>query len=319
MSDTPCPSRAELLAYQVGELSEDPAKGVTSHVSSCPSCQVTLRALAASEDTLLAHLRAPVAEDPYVAEPECQRFLARAMEMVVGTVAVDAPAPAAPEPLGRLGEYELLAKLGEGGMGAVYQARHTRLKRLVALKVLPKAKTSDPNAVARFELTSAGQTMGTADYMAPEQASDSHAVDIRADIYSLGCTLYKLLTGHAPFSDRQHETPLKKLMAHIQEPVPPIRQRRPDVPEALAEVLDRMLGKSPADRYATPAEVADALASPLPSAGEGLGVRAVDAADLARLAAEAAAIADGIAPTQPAKIATDPHLSSAMTGTQAGN
>ena len=64
------------------------------------------------------------------------------------------------------------------------------------------------------ELTGTSQMMGTADYCAPEQAGDSHTVDIRADIYSLGCTLYKLLTGHAPFSGEQFDTTMKKLMAH---------------------------------------------------------------------------------------------------------
>ena len=63
--------------------------------------------------------------------------------------------------------------------------------------------------------------MGTADYMAPEQASDAHSVDIRADIYSLGCTLYKLLTGSAPFSGPQYKTPAEKLVGHLKETPPP--------------------------------------------------------------------------------------------------
>jgi serine/threonine protein kinase len=109
------------------------------------------------------------------------------------------------------------------------------------------------------ELTGSGQTMGTLDYMAPEQASDTHTVDIRADIYSLGCTLYQLLTGHPPFHGPRLDTPIKKMMAHAQSPVPSIRAARLDVPEALAKVLDRMLAKSAADRFATPAEVTSAL------------------------------------------------------------
>jgi uncharacterized protein (TIGR03067 family) len=110
------------------------------------------------------------------------------------------------------------------------------------------------------EMTGTGQAMGTADYMAPEQASDSRTVDIRADIYSLGCTFYKLLTGRAPFSGPEYRTTLDKMNAHAQQPVPPVRQIVPDVPEPLAAVLDRMLAKDPSARFATPAEVAEAVA-----------------------------------------------------------
>ena len=109
-------------------------------------------------------------------------------------------------------------------------------------------------------MTGTGQAMGTADYMAPEQTSDSRTVDIRADIYSLGCTLYKLLTGRAPFSGPEYRTTLDKMNAHVQQPAPPVRQIVPEVPEGLAAVLDRMLAKDPAARFATPAEVAAAVA-----------------------------------------------------------
>ena len=101
--------------------------------------------------------------------------------------------------------------------------------------------------------------MGTADYMAPEQATDSRTVDIRADIYSLGCTLYKLLSGRAPFSGREYRSTLDKLNAHVHQPVPPIRSFAPDVPEELAVILERMLAKDPGNRFATPAELAAAL------------------------------------------------------------
>ncbi len=109
-------------------------------------------------------------------------------------------------------------------------------------------------------MTGTGQAMGTADYMAPEQASDSRTVDIRADIYSLGCTFYKLLTGRAPFSGAEYRTTLDKLNAHVQQPAPPIRQIVPEVPEQLAAVLNRMLAKDPSERFATPAEVGEAIA-----------------------------------------------------------
>lgn len=115
------------------------------------------------------------------------------------------------------------------------------------------------NPTDQDELTSSGQIMGTLDYMAPEQASDTHSVDIRADLYSLGCTLYHLLAGSPPFSGSQYSTILKKMMAHAQTPVPPLSNVRSDVPPKLLTILDRLLAKEPSERYATPAEVAAAL------------------------------------------------------------
>jgi len=110
------------------------------------------------------------------------------------------------------------------------------------------------------EVTGTGQAMGTADYIAPEQAADSREVDIRADVYSLGCTLYKMLCGRAPFGGPQYAGPLEKMMAHVREPVPPLGQLNPGVPEGLVAVVERMLAKDPEARYGTPAEVAEALA-----------------------------------------------------------
>ena len=101
------------------------------------------------------------------------------------------------------------------------------------------------------------QTLGTFDYIAPEQCEDSHSVDIRADIYSLGCTLYELLTGQAPFA--AFGSVVMKIRAHALEPITPIQQRRPDVPVQLAPVIQRMLAKDRKDRFGTPADVAAAL------------------------------------------------------------
>src|SRR5690606_16388233 len=102
------------------------------------------------------------------------------------------------------------------------------------------------------------QLVGTYDYMAPEQARDAHAVDIRADTYSLGCTLYRLLAGRAPFESSEYDTPAKKLAAHAGI-LPPRLQDLAETPEGLASIVDRMLAKDPADRFATPAEIAAAL------------------------------------------------------------
>jgi serine/threonine protein kinase/formylglycine-generating enzyme required for sulfatase activity len=105
-------------------------------------------------------------------------------------------------------------------------------------------------------LTAQGAYMGTPEFMSPEQATDARQADIRADIYSLGCTLFCLLTGRPPF---QEDTLVKLALAHINQPPPPLGELRPDVPAKLAAVVAKMLAKNPAERYPTPAEVARAL------------------------------------------------------------
>jgi serine/threonine protein kinase len=101
------------------------------------------------------------------------------------------------------------------------------------------------------------QTLGTFDYIAPEQCEDSHSVDIRADIYSLGCTFYELLSGRAPFA--AFGSVVMKIRAHTLEPITPIQQWRADVPTELAAVLERMVAKERSNRFGTPAEVNTAL------------------------------------------------------------
>jgi serine/threonine protein kinase len=107
--------------------------------------------------------------------------------------------------------------------------------------------------------------LGTADYVAPEQAVDSHEVDIRADIYSLGATFYFCLAGRPPFPGGRAA---QKLIWHQVRHPTPVRQVRPEVPDGMAAVLARMMEKHPDARYQTPAEVAAALApwtaEPLP-------------------------------------------------------
>jgi serine/threonine protein kinase len=99
--------------------------------------------------------------------------------------------------------------------------------------------------------------LGTLDYQAPEQAIDSHEVDIRADIYSLGGTLYYLLTGQPVFPEG---TVAEKLSWHQRRQPRPIAEYRPDVPAGLSAVVDRMMAKSPSDRYREPVDVVAALA-----------------------------------------------------------
>jgi serine/threonine protein kinase len=98
--------------------------------------------------------------------------------------------------------------------------------------------------------------LGTADYLAPEQATDSHGVDIRADIYSLGATFYYCLTGRTPF---QEGTVAQKLIWHQTRLPKPIRSFRPEVPEGVVAVIDRSMSKDAAARYQSPLEMAEAL------------------------------------------------------------
>jgi serine/threonine protein kinase len=105
-------------------------------------------------------------------------------------------------------------------------------------------------------LTGSSDPLGTADYLAPEQATDSHAADIRADVYGLGATLYFLLTGQPLFPDG---TPAQKVLWHQTRRPRPVGELRPDTPAGLAAVLEKMLSKDPADRYQMPSEVAEAL------------------------------------------------------------
>ena len=107
-----------------------------------------------------------------------------------------------------------------------------------------------------FRVTHAGSTVGTVDYLAPEQARDSAAADIRSDIYSLGCTLYHMLTGSPPFSEGGLG---ERILKHLQEEPPDIRQINPQVSAEMWELLRRMLAKKPEDRFQTPAELLKAL------------------------------------------------------------
>jgi serine/threonine protein kinase len=112
---------------------------------------------------------------------------------------------------------------------------------------------------AQGGMTEMGQTLGTPEYMAPEQWEDAAGVDVRADLYSLGCTLYFLLTGQPPFPSKQYPSYQRLWQAHAHAPVPPLRQRRPETPEALEALVGRLLAKAPVDRFATPNEVCQAL------------------------------------------------------------
>jgi serine/threonine protein kinase len=131
------------------------------------------------------------------------------------------------------------------------------LKQQVKLTDLGLAKFFGSVDESATDLTRSGAVLGTIDFMAPEQAEDSKRADSRSDIYSLGCTLYKCLTGRAPFADGTH---VQRILAHRQQEPEPITLWNPDVPVDFAQLIVRkMMAKSRADRFQTPAEVAAAL------------------------------------------------------------
>ncbi len=109
------------------------------------------------------------------------------------------------------------------------------------------------NLTRRFD---SQNILGTADFIAPEQAMNSSDVDIRADIYSLGCTFYFVLLGRFPYDDG---SPNDKLRWHQSIDFDPVGRVRPEVPTGLVDVLNKMVRKTPDERYSTPAEVAEAL------------------------------------------------------------
>ncbi|HUQ71100.1 MAG TPA: protein kinase, partial [Planctomycetaceae bacterium] len=151
-----------------------------------------------------------------------------------------------------------------------------------------EAEASDVKTDSARHLTTFGSVMGTPDYIAPEQARDAHAADIRADIYSLGCTLYYLLTGKPPFDGK---TAIDKLKAHVEQAPTSLDQLRPDVPRELSVVVARMMAKNPAKRFQTPADVVAALAqfTQVTSAPRRMG-RIVAAASLFAVALLAAVV-----------------------------
>ncbi len=432
MSFQNCPQHDLLANYVNGDMLEETANAILTHLSSCGNCQRQVDRLAHQGDSIIRHLRQPAVSAVVVDSPTVNRLLANAAQIVspsarrtvapLVATASKSPSGAVPfevfiqelknsglmsqdeiyqamlqvstrnvqefaiELVNRrkltlyqagliargksrglvLGNYVVLEKVGQGGMGMVFKARHSRMERIVALKILPSSAMKSEQNVQRFyrevktagrlnhenivvahdagevegvhflvmeyvdgsdlsrivkttgalpveqavdcmlqaakglasahdmgiihrdikpqnllrdnhgivkvldmglarldheievnsgadletmaheDLTKTGAVMGTVDYMAPEQADNSKGSDARSDIYSLGCTLFFVLTGRAMYGG---ETILEKLIAHRVNAIPSIQQFRSDVPNSLATVFQRMVAKRPEDRY----------------------------------------------------------------------
>ena len=193
-----------------------------------------------------------------------------AMEYVAGTDLEKQVRRHGPLPLGAACAYIRQAALGlqhahERGMvhrdikpSNLLLDLQTGSVRILDMGLARLSADRDEDRGPRSTLTREGVVMGTLDYLAPEQAEDSHGVDIRADLYSLGCTLYFLLTRQAPFAEARN---LDKLYLHRFVAPRPVETIRPEVPPGLSVLLRKLLAKRPEERYQTPAELADALAS----------------------------------------------------------
>ncbi len=372
MTVTACPSVEQLRALSLGQLPDDQSDDLFAHIHNCNACTAELDSVNDQDDSLIADLRSPDHLLPLDTEPGCPVAVAKALDAL-------SLLPASPErsaiELARfpkiIGEYELVRPLGQGGMGSVFLAQHTKLGRQVALKFLVSHRLANARMRERFEaemravgqlshpnivnahdarevdgtavlvtefidgldlgqliqrtgplaladaceltrqvaialqytgqlgfvhrdvkpsnimlsrtgevklldlglarlqfgegeqadITGTGQALGTADYIAPEQVTDSRSVDIRADIYSLGCTLFRLLTGQAPFADNEHITAFAKMTAHVSKQPPSLTDFLPDAPAGLVKLLGSMLAKSPEDRPQEPQVVVERLSA----------------------------------------------------------
>lgn len=125
--------------------------------------------------------------------------------------------------------------------------------KLIDLGLARLEKVTDDSA---GDLTASGTTLGTFDYISPEQARDPRTADVRSDIYSLGCTFFYMLAGAPPFPEG---TVLQKLLQHQGEPPPDIHQFRPELPVDIAPLLEKMLAKDPNHRYANPQDLIEDL------------------------------------------------------------
>jgi len=186
------------------------------------------------------------------------------MEYVKGLDLSELVREKGPQPLGRAIEYTVQAAKGleyAHGEGIVHRdikPSNLLLDSKGTVKILDmglarfeqEAKGDDTTKEAR--MTQTGQTLGTVDYLSPEQAMNARAADQQSDIYSLGCTFYYLLTGQPVYGG---ESLTERLMAHSTKEIPSLSKRRKDVPPALDKIFQKMVAKQTKDRYRTMRDV----------------------------------------------------------------
>ena len=349
-----CPSQAILRDYLFGMTDESLGESIDKHLENCSACNETIHCLETEAGPMLG------VSDSLPANSEGR---------ILHDAIADCKMPVAPREIPDfIGPYRLLQSIGRGGMGEVYRAEHSKLKKTVAIKLLP-LYVANAHAVERFEreiqaagklnhpaivnstdagvdagyqylamefvegfdlgrlgrrindfsfadvceigrqmalglahahskgmvhrdikpsnvmldpsgniklldfglvllspwdspvgeLTTVGQFLGTLDYMAPEQAERSGSVDHRSDLYSLGATLFRLLTGQLPLAMLPNQSPLEKLRALTQHDPIRVHTLRKDLPSELASLIDRLLRTDPKDRPASAAHIAEAL------------------------------------------------------------
>jgi len=362
-----CPSQDVLVEYLLGVADEFVSASIDTHISTCDPCNQRLTELESTHGALLhKSLQDPSLHDASDPAPaEAQQAIDAAWRAVQQRLCEDLSTGASPV---SVGQYRILERIGCGGMGSVYRAEHTQLKKIVALKLIP-IEWSHPQTLQRFEreiraagqlqhpgivtatdagthsgmqylamefvdgldlgklsrsicpiptadaceiarqlslalahahplgiihrdikpsnvmldrmgnvklfdfglvhfhrwdgpvgeLTTVGQFLGTLDYMAPEQAERSDVVDARSDLYSLGATLFKLLTGQTPLAMTPHQSPIEKLKRLSQHQPIKLQTLRPDLPAELCDLVNRLLATQPDARLPSALHVAEAL------------------------------------------------------------
>lgn len=362
-----CPSQEVLLEYLLGMADDFVSVSIDTHIASCDACNHRLTEMESAHGYLLGEtLQDSSLHDSIDPDPkEAQQAIDAAWRAVQQRLHENLSAGTSQV---FVGQYRVLERIGSGGMGSVYRAEHTQLKKVVALKLIP-IQWSHPQTLQRFEreiraagqlqhpgivtatdagtqsgmqylamefvdgldlgkltriispiptadaceiarqlslalahahqlgmihrdikpsnvmldfkgrvklldfglvhfhrwdgpvgeLTTVGQFLGTLDYMAPEQAERSEGVDARSDLYSLGATLFNLLTGQTPLATTPHQSPIEKLKRLSQHQPIQLQTLRPDLPSELCDLVNRLLATHPGSRLPSSLHVAESL------------------------------------------------------------